>query len=145
VQQNPAPLAGKLEVRSRHESCSPFEEEAVRKNTASVIKALFVAVAIMAVAACSGQPLSTREKGTFIGGGLGAATGAIIGAAVGAPLAGAAIGAGVGGLGGYVVGNEMQNNENANAQTQAQISSQQREIENQHRQIQQLKSQGETE
>src|SRR6201982_106871 len=121
------------------------KEEAVRRNAASVIKGLFVAVAIVAVTACSGEPLSTREKGTFIGTGLGAATGAIIGAAVGAPLAGAAIGAGVGGGGGYVGGNEMQHPAKANAHTQAQITSQQKEIESQRQQLQQMKSQSETE
>jgi uncharacterized membrane protein len=121
------------------------KEEAVRTNAVSIIKGLFVAVAIAVVMGCSGQPLSTREKGTFIGTGVGAATGAIIGAAVGNPLAGAAIGGGIGALGGYAVGNEMQNRENENAQTQAQISSQQRQLESQQRQIQQMKSSGETE
>ena len=57
---------------------------------------------------CSGQPLSTREKGTGIGAVLGAGTGAIIGAAVGAPGAGAAIGGAIGGLGGFAVGNQLQ-------------------------------------
>jgi uncharacterized membrane protein len=117
----------------------------VRTNVVSIVKGLCVAVAMVVVMGCSGQPLSTREKGTFIGTGVGAATGAIIGAAVGNPLAGAAIGGGIGALGGYAVGNEMQNNENQQAQTQAQISSQQRQIESQQRQIQQLKSNGETE
>jgi uncharacterized protein YcfJ len=121
------------------------KEEAVRTNAVSTIKGLFVAVAIAVVMGCSGQPLSTREKGTFIGTGVGAATGAIIGAAVGNPLAGAAIGGGIGALGGYAVGNEMQNRENENAQTQAQISSQQRQIEHQQQQIQQMKSSSETE
>jgi hypothetical protein len=49
-------------------------------------------VAMVLGAGCSGQPLSTREKGTLGGAGIGAAGGAIIGAAVGAPGAGAAIG-----------------------------------------------------
>jgi uncharacterized membrane protein len=127
-----------------HENCSSWKEERL-VQTKSLIKALFVAIAIVVVAGCSGEPLSTREKGTFIGTGVGAATGAIIGAAVGNPLAGAAIGGGIGALGGYAVGNEMQNRENQNAQTQAQISNQQRQIENQQRQIQQLKSSSETE
>ena len=94
---------------------------------------------------CSGQPLSTREKGTLIGGGLGAATGAIIGAAVGAPGAGAAIGGALGGVGVFAVGNSMQNQEAQQAQTQSQIDQQQREIERQRREIQSLKSQQETE
>ena len=81
----------------------------MRTNAVSMIKGLLVAIAIVVVMGCSGQPLSTREKGTFIGTGVGAATGAIIGAAVGNPLAGAAIGGGIGALGGYAVGNEMQN------------------------------------
>src|SRR5258708_38924961 len=59
--------------------------------------------ALFIVAGCSGDPLSTREKGTLGGAGIGAATGAIIGAAVGAPLAGAAIGTAGGGGAGVVV------------------------------------------
>jgi hypothetical protein len=56
-----------------------------------------------------GTPLTTREKGTLIGGVLGAGGGALIGSAIGAPGAGAAIG-GVAGAGtGYLVGNQMQN------------------------------------
>ena len=57
------------------------------------VAACIIAVAMLvAVAGCSGEPLSTREKGTGIGALVGAGTGAIIGAAVGAPGAGAAIG-----------------------------------------------------
>src|SRR5438445_42761 len=96
---------------------------AMRKG---VLTTILVAVgAALLVAGCSGQPLSTREKGTLVGGGLGAATGAIIGAAVGAPGAGAAIGGAIGGVGGFAVGNSMQNNENVQAQTQGQIQQQQ--------------------
>jgi uncharacterized membrane protein len=139
-------LIGEFQDLSRHENCSQCKEEKlVRTNVVSIVKGLLVAVAMVVVMGCSGQPLSTREKGTFIGTGVGAATGAIIGAAVGNPLAGAAIGGGIGALGGYAVGNEMQNNENQQAQTQAQISSQQKQIESQQRQIQQMKSTSETE
>jgi uncharacterized membrane protein len=121
------------------------EEEIVLKGVTPLVKGLLIAAAIVAVIGCSGQPLSTREKGTFIGTGVGAATGAIIGAAVGAPLAGAAIGGGIGAVGGYAVGNAMQNQDHANAQTQAQISSQQKELQSQKQEIQRLKSQKETE
>ena len=62
--------------------------------------------ALFLVSGCSGQPLTTREKGTGVGAVLGAGTGAIIGAAVGHPLAGAAIGGGLGAAGGAVVGNQ---------------------------------------
>ncbi len=75
-------------------------------------KAGILALAIAAtfsLAACSGEPLSTREKGTLIGGGAGAVGGAIVGSAVGAPGAGAAIG-GIGGAAtGFAIGNHMQN------------------------------------
>ena len=58
-------------------------------RAAWLARIVFMAAAIVTVVGCSGEPLSTREKGTFLGTGIGAATGAIIGAAVGAPLAGA--------------------------------------------------------
>ena len=81
--------------------------------------AFLVAVVVaLALIGCAGQPLSTREKGTLVGGGLGAATGAIIGAAVGSPGAGAAIGGALGGVGGFAVGNTMQSNEVQQQQTQ---------------------------
>ncbi|MGB6563819.1 MAG: hypothetical protein WBE69_14560, partial [Candidatus Binataceae bacterium] len=59
--------------------------------TKTIVYGLAV-VAALAMIGCSGQPLSTREKGTGIGALIGAGTGAIIGAAVGSPGAGAAIG-----------------------------------------------------
>src|SRR5260370_2707880 len=65
------------------------EDRRVKKQT-SYLVAFWLACALL-LAACSGQPLSTREKGGFLGGALGAGTGAIIGAAVGHPLAGAAV------------------------------------------------------
>ena len=69
----------------------------------------FASIALVSVIGCSGEPLSTREKGTLIGGGAGAVGGAIVGSAVGAPGAGAAIG-GIGGAAtGFAIGNHMQN------------------------------------
>jgi outer membrane lipoprotein SlyB len=114
-----------------------------RTFRASVLALLLVA-SLVGVG-CSGQPLTTREKGTLVGGGLGAATGAIVGAAVGSPGVGAAIGGGLGAVGGAVVGNEMQNQEIQQQQTQSQIQSQQQQIQEQQRQIEQLKNQNETE
>ena len=102
-------------------------------------------VGALALAGCSGQPLTTREKGTLGGGVLGAGTGAIIGAAVGHPAAGAAIGGALGAGTGYVVGNSLQNQEITSQQQQGQIYSQQREIQSQRHQIQQLQSEQATE
>jgi hypothetical protein len=66
-------------------------------------------LATLSLAGCYGPPLSTREKGTLIGGAVGAGGGALVGSSVGSPLAGAAIG-GLGGAGvGYLIGNHIQN------------------------------------
>ena len=64
------------------------------------------------MSACSGQPLSTREKGTLGGGAIGAGGGALVGLAVGHPFAGAAIGGAVGAGTGMAIGNSLQNSEN---------------------------------
>lgn len=117
-----------------------------KKNNRGVIAAAALAlIGVLALAGCSGQPLSTREKGTLGGGLLGAGTGAIIGAAVGAPGAGAAIGGALGAGTGYVVGNSLQNQEITSQQQEGQIQNQQREIQSQRRQIQQLQSEQATE
>ena len=76
-----------------------------------IYKCAIAFAALILVSGCYGQPLSTREKGTFAGGILGAGTGALIGAAVGHPAAGAAIGGALGGGTGMLIGNELQNNE----------------------------------
>ena len=65
----------------------------------------------LALAGCYGPPLSTREKGTLIGGAVGAGGGALIGSSVGSPGAGAVIGGLVGAGSGYLIGNQMQNRE----------------------------------
>ena len=69
-------------------------------------------VSLIAIAGCYGQPLSTREKGTLVGGAIGAGGGAVVGVAVGHPLAGAAIGGVVGAGSGMAIGNSLQNSEN---------------------------------
>jgi hypothetical protein len=114
----------------------------MRRLIGAVISVLVLALFLTA---CSGQPLSTREKGTLGGGILGAGTGALIGAAVGHPAAGAAIGGAIGGVGGYAVGNSMQNQEVQQQQTQSQIEQQQQEIERQRRELEQMRQQQQTE
>ena len=114
-------------------------------NRGKVAVAAVALIGALALVGCSGQPLTTREKGTLGGGVLGAGTGAIIGAAVGAPGAGAAIGGALGAGTGYVVGNALQNQEITSRAQQGQIYSQQREIQSQRRQIQALQSERSTE
>jgi phage tail tape-measure protein len=101
--------------------------------------------AVLFIGGCSGQPLSTREKGTGVGALLGAGSGAIVGAAVGHPLAGAAIGGGLGGAAGFAVGNELQNLEHENARTRHALRSQQRQLAVQRAQIHRLQQSRETE
>lgn len=93
---------------------------------------------VVLLGGCS-QPLSTREKGTLLGGGIGAASGAIIGSAVGHPGAGAAIGGGIGALSGGLIGDQLQGQENRAAYQQRQINQQSRALQQQRRDIQQLK------
>jgi len=109
------------------------------------ITIFLAAVMVLAVVGCEGEPLSTREKGTLVGTGLGAATGAIVGAAVGHPLARASIGGVLGGGTGFLAGNALQNEESHQRQLDAEISAQQREIERQRREIQELRQMAEVE
>jgi osmotically inducible lipoprotein OsmB len=79
-----------------------------------LLRNAFIALAIagtLTISACSGEPLTTREKGTLGGGAIGAGGGALVGLAVGHPSAGAAIGGVVGAGVGMAVGNSMQNSE----------------------------------
>jgi uncharacterized protein YcfJ len=72
--------------------------------------ALVLSLLMMAlIIGCSGEPLTTREKGTLLGGVAGAGAGALIGSAAGHPGAGAAIGGAGGAITGYAIGNHMQN------------------------------------
>jgi len=74
-----------------------------------------LAMTMLAIVGCVGQPLSTREKGTVLGGIAGAGAGALIGSAVGAPGAGAAIGGIGGAAAGFGIGNHLQNERNERA------------------------------
>ena len=64
---------------------------------------------LIALVGCAGEPLTTRERDTMVGGGAGLAGGALVGAAVGHPGAGAAIGGLGGAAAGYAIGNHEQN------------------------------------
>ena len=66
---------------------------------------LIALYAVLSLSACT-QPMSNREGGALLGGGLGAAAGAAIGSMTGAPGAGALIGGAAGAIGGAFVGDE---------------------------------------
>ncbi len=90
------------------------DQEGRDEHTLSAVLRRYVCVVLLVVATagsllgCYGAPLTTREKGTLIGGAAGAGAGALIGSAVGAPGAGAAIGGLAGAGTGYVIGNHIQ-------------------------------------
>ena len=103
------------------------------------ISLLFLAGTAL-LASCA-QPLSTREKGVLVGGGLGAATGAIIGSAVGNPGAGAAIGGALGGVSGGLVGNQLQQRDQAATEQQQIIDQQQQELARNRELLEELRRQ----
>jgi phage tail tape-measure protein len=92
------------------------------------------------VAGCAGGALTTREKGAGIGALGGATAGGIIGAAVHHPAAGAAIGTALGLGAGALIGDQLQGRENAAYDQDQQIYRNQQEIENQRRQLDQLRN-----
>ncbi len=98
--------------------------------------ALLVALALLSN--CS-QPLSTREKGALVGGGIGGAAGAIVGAAVGNPGAGAAIGTALGVGAGALVGDRLQKRDQDLAAQQQQVEQQKQEIARNQQLIDELK------
>jgi len=100
-------------------------------------------ILLMGTIACSGGPLTTREKGAGIGALGGAAVGGIIGAAVGAPGVGAAVGGTLGLGAGALVGDQLQGQDQKQADQQRQINTNQAELDRQRRELEELKKQKE--
>ena len=111
------------------------------------MKAIYLAIATMVAAIgllaanCNAQ-LTTTEEGVIGGAAVGAGTGAIIGAGVHHPGKGALIGAGIGAVTGGVAGHVVENQQNTNRRLQAEVSSQQRQIDHQRAEIEELKQGG---
>ena len=106
-------------------------------------RSLLLSILIMVLIGCEGGgQFRSREKGALGGAAAGAGLGAIIGHGVGETGAGIAIGSGVGALAGALIGNEMDSREDRyNAQDRA-LNEQERQIEENRRIIDRLKSQG---
>ncbi len=113
-----------------------------RLRTVSLV--LLTAAFSVFTVGCGSPELTPRESMTLAGGVIGAGTGALIGSATGP---GAAIGAGIGGgiglVGGAAVGDQIEIIEARNDQTQSLLQSQERDIEAQRRELDQLKIQQE--
>jgi len=103
----------------------------------------FATVLLSGIVGCSGGALTTREKGAGIGAVGGAAVGGIIGATVGAPGVGAAVGGALGLGAGALVGDQLQGQEQMQAEQQRQINTNQAELDDQRRELEQLKKQKE--
>lgn len=102
---------------------------------------LFASVALVGAlaAGCAGGPLTTREKGAGIGALGGAAAGGIIGSAVRHPGAGAAIGSVLGLGAGALIGDQLQGRENQAADQDQQIQRNQRELDKQRGELEELR------
>src|SRR6266851_8965021 len=138
-----APWRTPPEETGRHRVASFEKRTSLRCDMTTerrTVVGLVMLISILVLGGCS-QPLSTREKGTLVGGGLGAASGAIIGSAVGSPGAGAAIGGAMGALSGGLIGDQLQGLKYRAARQQSQISRQNRELQRQRRDIEKLKRQ----
>jgi len=108
--------------------------------TQTMRRSIPILVGVALMVSCA-QPLSTREKGALVGGGLGAATGAIIGSAVGNPGAGAAIGGALGGVSGGLVGDQLQQREQVAAEQQQIIDQQRQELAHNRELLEELRRQ----
>jgi outer membrane protein OmpA-like peptidoglycan-associated protein len=109
-------------------------------NKTFLMRGIAFLAAVALLSSCS-QPLTTREKGTLIGGGIGGAAGAIVGAAVGNPGAGAAIGGALGAGAGALVGDRLQKRDQELSEQQQQIEQQKQEITRNQQLIDDLKKQ----
>jgi uncharacterized membrane protein len=101
--------------------------------------------AIIALPAGASAQITEAQKGAGVGVLLGAGTGAIVGAAVHHPIAGTLIGAGMGGVGGYGVGHQLEQQDAINNQDRHVLLSQQRQLQQQRREIEQLQQMQSTE
>jgi outer membrane lipoprotein SlyB len=112
----------------------------IKIASANGVVGLFATTALLGAlaAGCAGGALTTREKGAGIGALGGAAAGGIIGSAVHHPGAGAAIGSVLGLGAGALIGDQLQGRENQAADQDQQIQTNQREIERQRNELEDL-------
>ena len=98
-------------------------------------------VCLFGLSACA-KPVNNATGGALVGAGVGAGTGAIIGNQVGDPGAGTAIGAALGAVGGALAGNALDRMENENEALGQRVSDNQRQLDENRRLIEELRSRG---
>ncbi len=101
-----------------------------------------VLVALISFAGCENQQFGAREKGALMGGALGAGLGAVVGNQTGHPGAGVAIGSAFGALAGGTLGHTVDGQQRENDQRQSRLDSQERELAENRKLIQELKAAG---
>jgi osmotically inducible lipoprotein OsmB len=87
----------------------PKDGDIIQMYLMRLIALVLSLLMMVAIVGCSGEPMSTREESTLLGGAAGLGGGALVGSALGAPGAGAAIGGVAGAAAGYGIGNHLQN------------------------------------
>lgn len=106
------------------------------------LRSVFLAGALGGLLGCEGAQFGAREKGALGGAALGAGLGAIVGNQVGNTGAGIAIGSAFGALSGALIGNEIDSTNAGIDEQQARLAANEKEIEENRRIIDELKSQG---
>jgi outer membrane lipoprotein SlyB len=112
-------------------------ETAMQKHKACTIINFSLAALFTLSVGCT-QPLSKREQGGLVGGGIGAASGAIIGSTVGHAGAGALIGGPIGLLAGALIGDQLMAQDQRQDLQQREIARNQAEIARLRREIERL-------
>ena len=111
-------------------------------QTTVLEKAVAVAICVLLFSGCENAQFGAREKGALGGAALGAGLGAIVGNQTGHAGAGVAIGSAFGAIAGGLVGNEVDKQDQASSEREVRLDQQDREIEENRRLIEQLKSRG---
>ena len=101
---------------------------------------VFLTGALITSTGCS-EPLSKREQGGLIGGGIGAGTDAIIGSTVGHAAVGALIDGPVGLIAGALISDQLMSQDRRQDDQQRQIDQNQSELERLRRENQRLRDQ----
>ena len=129
-------------MRSGEYLATPEGERGVLMKAIYLSIATTIAAIGLIAGTCNAQGLTTTEEGVLGGAAVGAGTGAIVGAGVHHAGKGALIGAGIGAVTGGVVGHAVGTQQATNRRLQGEISAQQRQIDHQRAEIEELKWSG---
>jgi uncharacterized protein YqgC (DUF456 family) len=115
----------------------------MKKSKVHAVMMFFSGVVLLTLSMGCSEPLSKREQGALVGGGLGAASGAIIGSTVGHAAAGALIGGPIGLLAGALIGDQLMAQDRRQYAQQRRIDENRAEIARLRREIERLRRENE--